>query len=271
MEPKKNNISVKNIFEQEDWEEYYTRERLIHIKPKTGIFTSYDIFLCDYILQTYIPAYTGSIKKKPKICEIGSGDGKLLKKFADIFGYEPYGIEYSKEAARIAAKRGIEFIVKDAFDKEVLQEYKNYFDFVFSYGFIEHIYPPEKAVKLHLDLLKPGGYFFIQIPRFKGFNLLKAKIFRPELIPLHNLAIMEKDVLEKLCNLDNVEKLYCGNYGTLKLRLPMDKKNFRYYVLKTLCLLEYIINPALRLLFKDKGFETTTFSPAVLFIGRKKK
>jgi SAM-dependent methyltransferase len=263
-------MSFLNKFKQKGWEEYYTSERKIHIKPKTGFFTSYDIYLCDTIIQKYIPKFTKKSKSIPKICEIGCGDGKLLNKFASMLDCKPYGIEYSKEASKIAKKNGIKVIVRDAFDKDIAKKYKNYFDIIFSYGFIEHIIPPKKAIALHLKLLKPGGYLIIQIPRFKGFNFWKLKLFRPELIPFHNLEIMNKDILEKICTTSKINKIFCSNYGTLKLRLPMDKKNLRYYLLKTISKLDYLINPTLRLIFKGKGVETNFFSPAVIFIGKKK-
>ena len=186
-----------------------------------------------------------------------------------MIGYKPEGIEYSKEAAKIAEKNGVKTIIGDAFDPKLVKRYKNHFDAIFSYGFIEHIIPPEKAIKLHLNLLKPGGYFVIQIPRFKGFNYLRMKFFRPDLIRNHNLDIMNEDILEKLCKVKGVKKIYCGNYGTFKLRIPMDKKGFKYYLLKLICYLDYAVNPILRILFSDKGFESYTFSPSVMFIGQK--
>ncbi len=264
-------MDVKNLHKQQDWENYYVDNIPLQVKLKAGIFTSYDIFLCDSLIDRHLPKYHGPTKDQPVVTEIGSGDGKLLKKIAKMIGYKPIGIEYSKEAAKIAEKNGVETIVGDAFDKKLPAKYKNYFDVVFSYGFVEHIIPPEKAIKIHLDLLKPGGYFIIQIPRFKAFNFLRLKFFRPDLLEHHNLDIMNEDVLEKLCKIPNVEKVYCGNYGTLKLRLPMNKKGIKYYLLKGVCSLDYILNPTFRLLFGNKGFETYFFSPAVMFIGRKKK
>ncbi len=260
-------MKVANTFKQTEWDDYFLHERKIHIMPKAGLFTSYDIYLCDNLIQKYIPKFQN---QKAKICEIGSGDGKLLKKLAVMLGCRPYGVEYSKEAAKESIKNGVRTIVKDAFDKNFLKKYRNYFDVVYSYGFLEHILPPEKAVKIHYQILKPRGYVIIQIPRFKGFNLLKAMILRPEIIPFHNLNIMNEDLLKKLCRSGNIETLFCKNYGTFKFRFPMDKKNIRYYLLKMVCLLEYITNPLMRALLKDKGFETDFFSPAVIFIGKKK-
>ena len=263
-------MEVKNLHKQQDWENYYSGNIPLQVKLKAGIFTSYDIFLCDSLIVRYLPKYHGSAKNQPVICELGSGNGKLLKKVAKMIGYKPIGIEYSKEAAKIAEKNGVETIVEDIFDPKLIKKYKNHFDAIFSYGFVEHIIPPDKAIKIHLDLLKPGGYFIIQIPRFKGFNLLRLMFFRPDLIKNHNLEIMNANILEKLCTLPNARKIYCGNYGTFKLRLPMNNKSYKYYLLKTICNLDYLLNPLFRLLFGDKGFETNFFSPSVMFIGQKK-
>lgn len=257
-----------NKLDQSTWEDKYWSERKVNIMLKPGLFSSYDIYLCDSIIQKYIPKFSNRLAR---ICEIGSGDGKLLKKIASMLGCQPLGVDYFKEAAIESANNGVRTIVADAFDKTFLKKYKNYFDVVFSYGFVEHIIPPKKAIKIHYEILKPGGYVIIQIPRLKGFNLIKAKIFRPEIIPFHNLNIMESNLLNEICQSNQIERLFCNNYGTFKFRFPMEKKNTRWYLLKAICYLEYIANPILRILFNGKGFETSFFSPAVMFIGRKKR
>lgn len=259
---------MENKYSLDGWDDYYKGERKIHIKPKVGFFSSYDIFLCDAILARYLPQNKGAAADM-SICEIGSGDGKLVKKIADNLNYRPFGIEYSPEAVRQAAAIGVESIEADAFDESMLQTYKEKFDVVFSYGFIEHIIPPEKAIQMHLKLLKPGGYLVIQLPRFKKFNWLKARIFRPDLLPLHNLTIMEQEVISDLCKKEGARELFCKNYGTFKLRLPLASKNAKWYVLKAVSSLEYILNPVCRFLFADKGFETRLFSPCIMYIGRK--
>src|ERR1035437_8913379 len=167
---------MKNKFSLDGWENYHKNDGKMHIKPKTKFFESYDVFLCDSILKKYLPFNNGD-KKNIKICEIGSSDGKLVKKISDGFNYQPFGVEYASEPIKQAEKRGVEVIKGDIFDKNILEKYKEYFDVVYSYGFIEHIIPPEEAVAVHLQILKRGGIFFMQIPRLKGFNYLKFKIF----------------------------------------------------------------------------------------------
>ena len=262
--------NIKNKYRVKDWDDYYITEKNIHIPPKKGFFVSYDIFLCDSILESYLPKHKNGLENAPKICEIGCGDGKLVSKLAKKFGYKPFGIEYSKPAINQAKKLGVNIIEGNVFDKALLDKYSNFFDIVYSYGFIEHIKPPEKVVDTHLSLLKPGGYFFIQMPRLKGFNYQRIKFFRPDLLSLHNLEIMEAEKLRALCKRSNVKELFCRNYGTFKLRVPMNRKNSKYYLLKFACLSEYILNPIFRLLFDRRGFETKLFSPAVIFIGKKK-
>jgi SAM-dependent MidA family methyltransferase len=70
---------MENKYSVDVWNEYYTGERKIHIKPRGGFFSSYDIFLCDTILAKYL-LLNKEKRGKIKICEIGCGDGKLLKK-----------------------------------------------------------------------------------------------------------------------------------------------------------------------------------------------
>ncbi len=260
-------METQNKYSLDVWEDYYKNEKKIHIQPKAGFFQSYDLFLCDSILGKYLP-YNHGAKESIKICEIGFGDGKLLKKIADRFNYEPYGIEYSKEAIQTAVK-GVHGILGDIFDEQLSGQYQEQFDVVFSYGFIEHIIPPEKAVQAHVKLLKKGGILILQIPRFKRFNWFKAKLFRPDLLPLHNLTIMEQEVLQELGKKEGLQEMFCSNYGTLKLRLPMAKKDGWYYALKVICLLEYVLNPLLKIFFGRQGFETRLFSPAVIYIGKK--
>jgi len=263
-------MEIDNKYQVKDWDYYYHTEKKMHIKSGSGFFIPYDIFLCDAILNKYLPKYNIiSGDNMPKVCEIGCGDGKLVKKISHRFGYKPFGIEYSSIAANAARQIGVTVIEGDAFSMDIQNRYREYFDIIYSYGFIEHINPVEKAIDIHLSLLKPGGYFFIQIPRIKGFNYWKFKFFRPDLISLHNLDIMEDTKLAALCNRPNVEKLFCRNYGTFKLRVPMDKKTFKYYLLTCLCFGESLSSPLFRLFFRDHGFETKFFSPSIIFIGKK--
>jgi hypothetical protein len=263
-------MTSNNKYSLDMWDWFYSWERKIHIKPKQGFFQSYDIFLCDEILKQYLPI--NEWNNKLKICEIWSWDWKLLKKISNMFNYEPTWLEYSPEWVQQWLDNWVNTVLCDAFNDNQLKPYFEYFDIVYSYWFIEHIIPVENAIKQHLKILKKWWILILQIPRLKWLNYLKFKFFRPDLIPLHNIDLMEDYILSKHCKwFEELEEILCKNYWTLKIRLPIDKKWFKYYLLKIIGSLEYITNPFMRFLFWKKWFETSILSPSVIYIWKKIK
>ncbi len=149
-------METKNKYAKKEWDDYYETEKKLHIKVKKyGLFRAYDIYLFQEILKRYIP-----YDPARRIVEIGSGDGKLLKEISRLIGGNVTGIEYSEPAARIAELNGVSTIVEDAFSAVLRNRCREQFDVVYSYGFVEHIIPPRKAIDIHLDLVKKGGYFY---------------------------------------------------------------------------------------------------------------
>jgi len=265
------NMEVKNKYSQNMRDDYYSWEKRHHVQiKKASFFQSYDIYLCDEILKKHLPKATSD--QKLKIVELWSGDGKMLKKLWKMFNYDPIGLEYSPEWVKMWLNNWVETKLCDVFDENDIQPYLNSFDVVFSYGFIEHIIPVEKAIIQHLKLLKPGGYLILQIPRIKGFNYRKFKFFRPDLIPLHNLELMEDYILSKHCKgFPELKEIFCKNYGTFKIRVPLLKQWWKYYLGKIIAYLEYITNPLLRFLFGKKWCESRFFSPSIIYIWKKNK
>lgn len=264
-------MEAKNKYSKNMRDDYYSWEKKYHVQiKKTSFFQSYDIYLCDAILKKYLPKWTS--KNKLKIVELWSGDGKMLKKLSRMFNYDPIGLEYSPEWVKMWLANDVETKLCDVFNEKDIKPYLNHFDVVFSYGFIEHILPVEKAITQHLKLLKPGGYLVLQIPRIKGFNYWKFKFFRPDLIPLHNLKLMEDYILSKHCaEFPELKEIFCRNYGTFKIRVPLLKQWRKYHLGKTIAYLEYITNPLLRLLFGKKWCENRFFSPSIIYIWQKAK
>lgn len=264
-------METKNKYSQNMRDDYYSGEKKHHVQiKKSSFFQSYDIYLCDEILKKYLPKW--SKDHKLKIVELGSGDGKMLKKLWHMFHYDPVGLEYSPEWVKMWLANGVDTKLCDVFDEEDIKPYLNHFDVVFSYWFIEHIIPVEKAITQHLKLLKPGWYLVLQIPRIKRFNYRKFKFFRPDLIPLHNLDLMEDYVVSKHCAwFPELKELFCKKYWTFKIRVPLLKQWRKYHLGKILSYFEYVTNPLLRLLFGKKGCESKTFSPSIIYIWQKTK
>ena len=206
----------KNKYSENMRDKFYSWERKIHLLPKWWFFKAYDIFLCDVILEKYLPKSNKS--KKLSICELGSWDWKLIKKIANKYNYEATWLEYSKEWVNQGLNNWVNTVLCDVYDKKKMEKFHNKFDIVFSYWFIEHITPVKKAIEPHLNILKPWWMLIMQIPRLTWLNYYKFKFFRPDLIPLHNLDLMEEEILSKECSqFKNLKEVFCKNYWTFKI------------------------------------------------------
>lgn len=102
------------------------------------------------------------------IIDIGCGSGYFIneiKKHNSINKYESkyYGVDISEEAI-IGAKSRYPEIVFRVMNAIKLDLDDEYFDIVSSYGVIEHILTPQKALFEVNRILKTGGLFFILLP-----------------------------------------------------------------------------------------------------------
>ena len=113
------------------------------------------------------------IKSRVKIgssyIEIGCAPGKMLAWVYKTLRTNASGLDYSKvgisKCKRLfeALSLDIDLHCVDFFNHNLPLES---FDFVTSFGLIEHFDDPTLLVKQHIDLLKPGGMALIAIPNY---------------------------------------------------------------------------------------------------------
>lgn len=158
------------------------------------------------------------------VIEIGSAPGTQSVKFHRHFGYRPYGLEYTASGAEVNRetfrRQGLDpahVLEDDFFSAGFLDTWRGRFDAAFSRGFIEHFDDVPPVVARHADLLKPGGHLIISIPHLQGLNRFMTRRFVPDLLPLHNLHIMNRTVFRDLFDPNQLETLYCGFQGGLHL------------------------------------------------------
>ena len=102
------------------------------------------------------------LPENPRVLEVGCGNGqwlRLLKKYHP--GAELYGVDISEDAVSICKKHGIDAVFGDA---RSLPLKNDFFDFVFSFGTVEHFPETKQALLEHIRILKPGGYAWIEVP-----------------------------------------------------------------------------------------------------------
>jgi 2-polyprenyl-3-methyl-5-hydroxy-6-metoxy-1,4-benzoquinol methylase len=250
------------------WVKSLLGERLL---AYMGSYENY--LLWEVIYKKYLPRRVGA-----KVLEVGSAPGDYLVKVAEKYSFVPYGIEYSESGVelnrRIFADHNIDpdqVIQADFLSPEIHSRYRGAFDIVVSRGFIEHFTNVREIIEKHLSLLAEGGHLIISVPNLSGVNYMLAQLFHKEVIPLHNLSIMDKREFFKLFDRAGLSPLFCDYYGTFNFglfntapRSPMVR------VLNTCMKAQLVLNATFRLFFPGGGLESRMFSPSLIYIGVKR-
>ncbi|MFQ6034778.1 MAG: class I SAM-dependent methyltransferase [Sedimentisphaerales bacterium] len=233
-----------------------------------------DYLLWDIIYKEYLPKTKGA-----KILEVGSAPGNNLVRLSQRFGFIPYGVEYSESGVELNRKVFIlnninpnNVIHADFLSDDFQKQYSSYFDAVISAGLIEHFEDVGDIVEKHINLLTEGGYLIVSIPNLRGANYVWQWLFNKDLLPMHNIDIMQKRKFSKIFNKVCLSTLFCDYYGVFNFGLFVAKENSPLRFVLTCCkILQLILNLVFRLLFRKAGAESRLFSPYLLFIGVKKR
>ena len=225
------------------------------------------------LYETYLPKTAGL-----KVIEIGSAPGTNLVRLHQTFGYDPYGVEYAETGANlnreVFRQNGLNpnhVIRADAFSEDFLARYENSFDLVVSRGFIEHFTEMENVMAAHLRLLKPGGTLIVTIPKLTGLPHLLFRTFNPEVIPMHNLRIMNKDSFAALFQRAGLQQRFCHYYGTFKVHVcgAEHLTGGKARLMNLLMNGQLALNMLFRLMLGKRGAESYWSSPYLIYIGTK--
>jgi SAM-dependent methyltransferase len=233
-----------------------------------------DYLLWDVILPKYLPRQEGL-----KVLEIGSAPGDTLVRLKETFGYIPYGVEYSEPGAKLNREiftgHGIDpsnVIQADFFSPEFQDKYRGYFDIVLSNGFIEHFTNVEDVIRGHINVLAKGGHLVVIIPNLRGMNYFLCYVFNRKIPAMCNIKIMRKDEFRRLFGEEFLQSKFCGYYGTFDFGVFNTEQGSPLRFLLGLCKVwQAIFNAVFPRLFRDKGAESSFFSPYLIFIGIKKE
>ena len=121
--------------------------------------------------------------RKPKVLDVGCGNGLLLKKFIEQ-GWEAYGVDPSPWSRRIAEQYGFQ-LYTEFLEKNRIPE--NFFDAVTSTSTLEHIPNPIPHIRAILRVLKAGGVaYFAGMPNYGSITVrLNVSLFHHNYPPLH--------------------------------------------------------------------------------------
>jgi len=217
-------------------------------------------------------------EKDLKLIELGSAPGKLLVQLSGMYGYEPYGVDFSDDGVamnrQVFAESGISpdnVLQADFLGDEFLDEYRDHFDIVWSHSTVEHFANPRQLVDAHLDILKPGGSLVIYIPNLRGINEKVFNFFDRDFRDRHNLDLMQKDAFRACFDPERVEELHCDYIGTYYFGMFNTPPGSRKRPLLRLCKqFQKFLNVMFRIVFRDRGWEHSWHSPGLIFVGKKR-
>jgi SAM-dependent methyltransferase len=109
------------------------------------------------------------VAPESRVIEIGCGGSRWIGYFDRIMRCETWGIDYSPEGLAIAERSNsgsqtVRLVAGDFFDRSALPS--EYFDFIYSLGFIEHFTDAELVTQRMLQILRPGGRVMTLVPNF---------------------------------------------------------------------------------------------------------
>jgi len=200
-----------------------------------------------------------------RFLELGGYPGYYSVYFAKFLGCAPTLVDYYINRQNIKSLcahnsvNGISIVEEDIFRYTPSE----LFDTVLSFGLIEHFKNPVHVIRLHADLVRPGGYVIIGLPNFRGLNGLLQWLFDRKNLSAHNLRTMNIPLLKGIfadCGLEVVHADYYDHFG-----LALEKITARGAVLRFFIWVANALGMRL-----CKSFESRFFSPYMVVIGQKR-
>ncbi len=246
--------------EKEFWEKYWTKEKRNFAKVEKFIFSE--------IIEKHIP------ELKEKNCEkeyfeVGCAPGNIMVFFNKVYGYQVSGCDFinCKIIEKNIKKAGVEQVQLYEEDFRKMDLDKKY-NIVASYGFVEHFQNYSDILSKHKKLVAEDGYIIIELPNIRKFNYILYKVFAPELLNIHNLKVMDINVLRKEIE-DNEFQIIYDNYYLSNIFMAnrdnelINKKKVMKYI--------FLFIRKLFELLHCVNIPNKYFSPYIICIAKRKK
>lgn len=148
------------------------------------------------------------------VVEIGCAPAKWLIFYAERFGADVEGIEYSEKGALLSRENlqrcGVTGTIHHAdFFSIDPRPYK----LVLSIGFIEHFSDVAGVFSRHLEFTAPGGQLALGVPNFRGLNRFVQALADPKYLELHNRAAMMPALYRELAKRHGLALEWIGHIG----------------------------------------------------------
>lgn len=234
-----------------DWNEYYDSRGDVSVYKHTDIKDFRN--LPHKILIDTVEQFIGFNENKVldnSVIEIGAGESDLLIDICKRFNpKEVYGLDYLQSAcSRLAIKAkqantNINIVHADMFSPP--EEMKGKFDFVMSYGVVEHFHDLKNVLQNIATFSKKDGTIFTLIPNNK--NTIYGWLMKKWNIDVYNTHVMyDINDLKKAHKDAGLEVVWCehivsSNFGMLSWCFKYKHKGLNFWLYKQLTRISKVI------------------------------
>lgn len=153
----------------------------------------------DHAFHHYFQSIFGNGEPQSEaLLEIGCARSYWLPYFAAEYGFQVTGIDYSESGCDLARqmlqRQGVDgtVVLGDLFSPPSILEAR--FDYVFSFGVVEHFDDTAYVIAAAARYLKAGGHMITVVPNFAGMLGLAQGMIDRKLLKKH--VILDRDDLE---------------------------------------------------------------------------
>jgi SAM-dependent methyltransferase len=188
-----------NLATNQFWEDDYYRGIRIPARPDPSF--PYERCLAR-ALEELAP-----VQPDAKVLEVGCAPARWLVWYAERFGADVTGIEYSQKGVELSranlAAAGVAGEIRqgDFFSDDVGTDE---FDAVVSFGFIEHFDDVGAVFRRHVAFVASGGRLVVGMPNFRGLIGMLQRWGDPDYLRLHNRRAMDPRLYAELAGANGV-------------------------------------------------------------------
>lgn len=163
------------------------------------------------------------------LLDIGCGNGKLLKKYADK-GLTVLGIDFDDQAIEAAKKEGLN--VRKALVED-LRSCGQKYDFIILNHVIEHLADPVQTLRYCKHILKKGGVIIVATPNANSYGHYHYQRYWRGLEPPRHLVIFTDQSLRIILTKAGMRVVECvsttdSSYGIITASELQKARNFSF-------------------------------------------
>jgi len=118
-----------------------------------------------FLVQNLLNLLNKSTNTKLNILEIGCGSGEITSYLSQKNNV--MGIDIFAEALDYCREKGLTNLVEGDINQLDITKYYSTFDFILALDVLEHIQDDVETMHRAYSMLKPGGYFLVNVPAHK--------------------------------------------------------------------------------------------------------